>query len=198
MELTTELQAVNAILRAIGEAPVDTLDDQDLVDAYMAHDTLREVTREVLSMGWAINEVHEYELKPDNDNEIPLPSTLLWLSAKGSQYGGQVVPRGKRLYNSVKGTYKFDGKVKVYAVFMLDWDEIPEPFRRFITMRAARRFAQQVLGSNTVVEFAQADESNAMIECEQMDAEMRNYSAKESYNIWKMTDGRNALKTGVL
>lgn len=54
MELTctTELEAVNALLGAVGETPVNTLEDLGFTDAAIALSVLRSKSRETQSKGW--------------------------------------------------------------------------------------------------------------------------------------------------
>ena len=52
---TTELEAINIMLAAIGEAPINKLTDTLPVDARLAQSTLTEVSKEVQSEGWSFN-----------------------------------------------------------------------------------------------------------------------------------------------
>lgn len=60
---TTELEALNAVLKSIGEAPVDLLESEqpDVQTSLLA---LREATREVQSGNWRFNTQHAYRLSP--------------------------------------------------------------------------------------------------------------------------------------
>jgi tail tube protein len=64
LNATTELEAVNAMLAALGEAPLASLDVDATPDIIVAINTLRDATREVQSMGWDFNREWGYELKP--------------------------------------------------------------------------------------------------------------------------------------
>jgi len=61
---TTELEAVNAMLSAIGEAPIAqaALTTITAADVDMAVNLLRNTTREVLSMGWKFNTEFGFQL----------------------------------------------------------------------------------------------------------------------------------------
>ena len=52
---TTELEAINIMLAAIGEAPINTLVGTLPVDARIAQSTLSEVNKSVQSEGWSFN-----------------------------------------------------------------------------------------------------------------------------------------------
>lgn len=67
LALTTELEAVNAMLSAIGEPPLPAGTDLSIAtqaDVVMALNLLRNTTRDVQSMGWKFNTEHGFQLAP--------------------------------------------------------------------------------------------------------------------------------------
>ena len=64
---TTELEALNEMLAVIGEAPVlqAELDTPTQADVTLAVNTLKDVTRQVLSMGWRFSTEWGYEIGPE-------------------------------------------------------------------------------------------------------------------------------------
>ena len=52
---TTELEAINIMLAAIGEAPVNTLTGTLPVDVKIAQSTLVEINKAVQAEGWSFN-----------------------------------------------------------------------------------------------------------------------------------------------
>lgn len=113
---TTELEAVNAMLSAIGEAPIDDVDTATQADVLMAINTLRNVTREVQSMGWRFNTEFGYQVAPeastfewtDTDDEVTdlniflPPSGLIrfTVTPTAEQNGLDVVIRPSRSYTA--------------------------------------------------------------------------------------------------
>jgi hypothetical protein len=81
----TELQAVNYMLRQIGEAPIAQaeLDTVSREDVQVAIDVLRQTLAKVLSHGWLFNTDFEYRIAGDVDEEeeflgtFSVPSNLL-------------------------------------------------------------------------------------------------------------------------
>lgn len=68
---TTELEAVNAMLSAIGEAPITTLSPLPTApDVVMAINLLRNQCREVCTMGWRFNMEWGYEIPPAVTNTV--------------------------------------------------------------------------------------------------------------------------------
>lgn len=79
---STELDAVNVILTNMGEAPIDTLDEDDLpLDAEKAWSILAEVSEAVQIKGWFWNtETTTYAVDSDGTIKLPLERpTGVWL-----------------------------------------------------------------------------------------------------------------------
>lgn len=64
LNATTELEAVNAMLAALGEAPLADLASVTQPDFVTAINTLRDAVREVCDMGWRFNTEFGYQLAP--------------------------------------------------------------------------------------------------------------------------------------
>ena len=77
MTATTELEAVNIMLAAIGEAPINSLTGTVPVDVRLAQSTLNEVNKEVQSEGWSFNTEINVELTRDGDDQVALASNVL-------------------------------------------------------------------------------------------------------------------------
>jgi hypothetical protein len=80
----TELEAVNAMLLSIGQAPVNTLNVSGLTDVSVARDKLSEVTRRVLSRGYSFNTDDNYPLSPDAESVILIPKGALKVKPSGT------------------------------------------------------------------------------------------------------------------
>ena len=52
---TTKLEAINSMLTAIGESPVNTITQATTTDVSIALSTLENVSREIQSQGWFFN-----------------------------------------------------------------------------------------------------------------------------------------------
>lgn len=202
---TTELEAVNSMLTAVGQTPLplgtdlSTATDADVV---IAINTLAKACREVQSAGWRFNTVLGYQLAPlglspkyvwtetgtggtvtVTLNIFSLVETtpyniLSWKLTPCWQNGDlDMVERNPlATYDGFPGvrvlydrTYNRDGaEAARYAYLYLDlvtaeaFDDMPESARRYVTIRAARQFAQQVLGSPEIRAFTREDEMMAL------------------------------------
>lgn len=160
MAKTTKLEAVNTILSVIGEAPINTLSPPGFPAASMALAVLEEVNRAVQTQGWNFNTETDVELTPDVNQEILLPDNILDID---SIEGRNLVERQNKLYDKDENTFLFDDPVKVEWKLLLDFEEIPEAARHYITIRAARVFQNRQVGSEVLNSFTEQDELKAMV-----------------------------------
>ncbi len=176
LQQTTELEAINVMLTNIGESPVTTLNDPDVVDAGIARTILSSINREVQSQGWWFNIDKQREFAPTSSNQIQLPVNTLRVDTTGLTADKNYVQRGRFLYDVVKHTYTIDKPVTIDIVQGLDFDEIPETARRYITLRAARVFQERMLGTPTLSSFNEGDEVNSLASLKSEHAEAADHN----------------------
>ena len=181
---TQELPAVNQILQSCGQAPVTTL-DQTNPDVAIAYQTLLEVSREVQAEGWSFNKEYNYEMTPDNNNEILIPNNMLQidLSQNAANMDKDVIRRSGKLYDKANHTYTFTDKVECDVTWLFDWVDIPTPIADFITARAASTVSSRIVGDGTQYQILQQKEAftRAMAmeyECNQGDYTYFGHSGK--------------------
>ncbi|MCA2979539.1 MAG: hypothetical protein INH37_14785 [Myxococcaceae bacterium] len=151
VNLTTELEAVNAMLIGIGEDPVNSLDTAATADVAVAKQILREVSREVQSDGWDFNSETEFPLTRGQDGTITVPPNVLSLDISDSMSARfDITVRGRKVYDKVAHGFTFAEDLKVDVVWLLEFEELPETARRYIALAAAERFQKRVLGSTNV------------------------------------------------
>ena len=167
--LTTQLEAVNTMLGYIGEAPVNSISNTSElpVSAANAVTILDEISREVQSEGWHFNTTKEHKLTPVND-AITLPSNTLQVDHEGGD-NIDLVQRGLSLYDRKNKTYTFTSDIEVTLVELLDWDNMPEQARRYITLRAARSLQSRLVGSRELEALIIRDEFSAKANLEMSD-----------------------------
>lgn len=187
---TTELNAINTMLSAIGESPVNTVENSGLVDAVMAKQILDDVGRGVQSRGWHFNTEKAMVLTPTfPDKNIELPPTLLRIDTVHGDTHMDVVQRGKRLYDRRNHTYQFDRSITVDMVILLPFDELPEPARQYITIRSARTFQERVVGSVDLSQFNSKDELRALVSLREMEADTADYNIlSDDYSVARVLD----------
>tara|TARA_Y100000052_G_scaffold19006_1_gene18631 strand:- start:1 stop:609 length:609 start_codon:yes stop_codon:yes gene_type:complete len=159
---TTELECINIMLAAIGEAPVNSLTGTLPVDARIAQSTLSEVNKSVQSEGWSFNTEIDVTFTRDNSNNINIASNILRIDANIHQHPTlDPIQRGLKLYDRLNNTYEFDEDLICTVVYFRDFNEIPEPARHYINIQAARKFVDRLVSDQTLRSYTQQDEARA-------------------------------------
>lgn len=159
---TSELSAVNSMIGTIGEAPVSTLIDTDLVDVETALTVLREETRKVLAHGWDFNTDCGFPLMSDPvTNHIKVPQAALQVRPDNPRY----TVRGSMVYD--KDTFSLAHPAGTTITATVYWamafEELPEVTRQYITTRACRLFQNRTAHSQIIRSFTQEDETEARV-----------------------------------
>jgi hypothetical protein len=145
----TELDAVNAMLRAIGEAPVNDLDeDSDVSEASIARGVLHEISREIQDLGLECNTESDYPMTIDSNGFIYLSDNIIRIDPMDPTL--KVVQRGNRLYDAKNHTYVFTKTLKCEVQWFLPFDDLPHHAAAYIAIVALRRFVGDVLGDEGI------------------------------------------------
>ena len=159
---TTELESINIMLAAIGEAPINSLTGTLPVDARLAQSTLTEVNKEVQSEGWSFNTEIDVTLTRDASKQIALPQDVLRVDANIHQHPTiDPIQRGLKLYDRLNNKYEFDEDLICTIVYLRTFSEIPEPARRYIIIKAARVFVDRLVSDQGLRTYTQQDETRA-------------------------------------
>ena len=142
-----ELQAVNMLLSAIGEAAVSSLETATTVDVTQAKNLLSNINREVQQKGWHFNTEWDVILSLDSDSRIPLGTSVLSIYSPTKL----TTIRGREgspfLYDLDKNTFTWGASVNdAVTITLLDFEDIPQTARQYITTKAARIFQEEIIG----------------------------------------------------
>jgi hypothetical protein len=174
--LTTELEAVNEMLNAIGEGQVSSLDTGN-ADVQQCVRLLRDHSRKVQKRGWWFNTDHEYELTPNGNDHLVLPANTLKVDPAGvDRWEKPWVQRGLKLYNPSEHTFVFTKSVKVDLVTGLDWDSLPQTARDYITACAGLEFTDTDMASEVRHSFTKRRMEDAWLELLKEEAEASDYN----------------------
>lgn len=153
MGALSKLDAVNRMLRASGEQPVNTLLTVS-GDALLAEQILDEVTLEYQITSQTFNSFEEYII-PDANGEIALPENTIHIDTIDEHAGVKVAPRGNRLfwymhYNTPKNTFDFSELslsqgLKVRRVLKTEFEDMPTPPQFAVADEAARRYQMMTM-----------------------------------------------------
>lgn len=171
----TELEAVNMMLRAIGEATVTSTasTQQDTADALQM---LKEEIRRLCAEGWWWNTDEEVELS-ETSNLITLPTNALFADpiyaykdvAVRDDGAGNLV-----LYDRDNNTttWATGTTIKCKIIRALAFDDLMESARDYVAMAAAQKFVKYKMGEEGMVTFTEQDliRARARLEKDQDDA----------------------------
>mgnify|MGYP001024817008 CR=1 FL=1 len=157
--VSTELDAINLILSSIGEAPVNSLTESESIDVDNARRLLSTVSRTVQRQGWQFNTLNNVVIKPDtNSKKVRYnPSWIKVIAMDGMIY----VKRGDFLYNLTEKTDTFKNDIQLNIIEAIDFEDLPDEFKSYITAEAAIYFQERYLGDDSVSQELRMEEAKA-------------------------------------
>ena len=189
----TELSAVNSILGAIGQSPVTTINYENPEISFI-YNILTEVNKDVQNEGWHFNTEYHVKVTPDANKNITLPVKTLRYDFydEGNNKTRDVVVRDGKLYDLVDHTNEFTGDAYLDVVTLYAFSDLPNPFQRYITYRAASRAATQLVSNPQLVQLLQQQEASARAtcmeyECSQGDHNYFGFGHDTNYRSYKPT-----------
>ena len=189
----TELSAVNSILGAIGQSPVTTLNYENPEISFI-YNILTEVNKDVQNEGWHFNTEYHVKVTPDANKNLTLPDKTLRYDFydEGNNKTRDVVVRDGKLYDLVDHTNEFTGDAYLDVVTLYAFTDLPNPFQRYITYRAASRAATQLVSNPQLVQLLQQQEASARAtcmeyECSQGDHNYFGFGHDTNYRSYKPT-----------
>ena len=200
---TSKIEAVNSMLSTIGEAPVNSL-SSGLVDAETAETILNEVSRSIQAQGWNFNTEPDYTIIADSDGNVVLPSNVLRADLADSQTKfrsskNEYIQRGNKIYDKRQHTFNIGKDLKLDVIVLLDFTDLPEVARRYITVKSARIFQERVVGSDTLSAMNRNDEQEALFALREMEGDNGDYNIFDDYGTASVLDrsiGTKVIRNG--
>jgi hypothetical protein len=168
----SELEAVNLLLSAIGEAAVSSLETATTVEVTQAKNLLSNVNRAAQQKGWHFNTEWDVVLTRDSDNRIPLSESILSVY----QPGQLMTIRGRSgsmfAYDLDNNTFTWTKNLNnAVTITLLDFIDTPNTFRQYVTTRAARIFQEEIIGQVSAETVNRQEEAEAYADLLDDDAE---------------------------
>ena len=168
----TELEAVNILLAAIGEAAVSSLETATTVEVTQAKKLLSNVNRAAQQKGWHFNTEWDVVLTRDSDDRIPLSESILSVY----QPGQLMTIRGRSgsmyAYDLDNNTFTWTKNLNnAVTITLLDFIDSPNTFRQYVTTRAARIFQEEIIGQVSAETVNRQEEAEAYADLLDDDAE---------------------------
>ena len=201
IDLDTELSAVNSILGAIGQAPITQLKDPTTgaitnanPEIQFIYNLLKDANVDVQAEGWHFNTEKHVEYKPDSTTgKIAIAADILQLDVTDgwAKRNYDVVRRSGYLYDKFDHTDDFSDISEIYldVVKLYNFEDVPPVFRRFITYRASRQAAVQLVANPQLVNLLGSQEAFARAalmeyECNQGNHTMFGLPEDSTYNAY--------------
>lgn len=166
----SELEAVNLCLAQIGEDSISDLEVSGVSDVATARDTLHRISREVQSQGWHFNKDTEWPLSPDPaSGEVSIPANAL--SCDPSYVGKRYVDRAGKFWDLANRTFNIGEVVKCDICWFFPFEELPQPARAYIAIRAARVYQRQDLGAESIDALTEDEEVRARANLDRWESE---------------------------
>jgi len=161
----TEIDAVNQMIVSIGQAPVNSITNTGILDVETAKLALDTTLRDVLTRGWSFNSDYDYTISPDGSNNIIVPTNAMWVDPVNRSKDYVIRDNGGTLmlWDKNNQTFTITQDVDVNIIYAYEFDEIPQPARQYIAIRAARIWQAQVIGSDVLFSYTQLMEEEALI-----------------------------------
>ncbi len=144
---TTKLEALNLMLQAVGESPVSSYDVTSTEDVVSAKKKLDEVVLEVQNRGYIWNTELCFPLTRDLSGRITTPANALRVDFTPDSSVDPVV-RGNKVYDRKTFGYVFSKNLTADIVLLLDFEEMPQSARNYVTARAIRKFEDVSFGNS--------------------------------------------------
>ena len=199
IDTDTELSAVNAILGAIGQSPVTTI-NYDNPEVSFIYNLLRDSNVDVQAEGWHFNTEKHVQYKADSTtNKIPIATNVLKIDVSDGWVARQydVVIRNGNLYDKFDHTDDWselssDG-IYLDVITLYEFEKIPTVFQRYIIYRASRQAATQLVANPQLTQLLANQESLARAslleyECNQGNPTMFGFpedSVYTTYQPWR-------------
>lgn len=197
IDLDTELSAVNSILGAIGQAPVTSL-VYDNPEISFIYNLLRDANVDTQAEGWHFNTERHIKYTPDSvTGKIAIANDVLQMdvSEGWTRREYDVVRRSGYLYDKIDHTDDFSSidSIDLDVVKLQNYEDLPVIFRRYITYRASRMAATQLVANPNLVKLIAQQEalSRAALmeyECNQGNHSMFGFpenTVYQTYQPWR-------------
>ena len=197
VDIDTELSAVNAILGSIGQSPISGLDFANPEISFIFN-LLKESNQDVQNEGWTFNLEYHIKETVGADNKIIIESNVIRLDNEDTWDRTRDFVRRKdsdgiwKLYDRVNHTFEYPDDEYFYLnkVRLLNFEDIPTVFQRYIIYKASGRAAVQLVSNRELQQMLSTFELQARAtcleyECNQGDHNFMGWPDESAYQSYK-------------
>lgn len=173
----TELEAVNSLLSAIGEAAVSSLETATTVEVTQAKNLLSNVNRETQQKGWHFNTEWDVTLTRDSDNKIPIGSSVLSVYVENKLTTIRGISGVMYIYDLDNNTFTWTSSLtNAVTITLLDFQDTPQAVRQYVTTKAARIFQEEIIGQVSAETVNRQEEAESYADLLDDEAERAGYN----------------------
>ena len=193
----TELSAVNAILGAIGQSPVTSINKTNPEIGFI-YNLLRDSNVDLQAEGWHFNTERHVKYTPEDVGgikKIAIGNDILKMDVTDgwSKRNYDVVKRNGYLYDKYDHTDDWDeltDGIDLDIVRLISYEDLPEVFKRYIIYKASTRAATQLVGNPQLAQLLAQQEALARAaimeyECNQGNHTMFGLPEDSTYNAYQ-------------
>ncbi len=175
----SELNMINDSLLSIGETPflegtvVDTLPVG--TDGDTAKRLVRTTMIEVQSRSWYFNLDYNFPLIPDSNKFITMPPNTLRMDFGNTEFRHQYTIKNGKVYDYINRTFVIEQKLYADVTWLVDYTNLPPEAYEYISLRAARKFQQKVIGAQETDTFTVRDESDAYTNLQRLQLQSQDF-----------------------
>ena len=180
IDTETELSAVNAILGAIGQSPVTSIDKTNPEIGFI-YNILRDSNVDVQNEGWHFNTEKHVEYTPDAvTGKIQVGNDILKMDVTDGWVKRQydVVKRNGYLYDKYDHTDDWSDHTSIHldVTRLFSFEDLPSPFKIYIIYKSATRAATQLVGNPQLAKLLQQQELLSRATCMEYECGQGNHS----------------------
>jgi len=179
IDTETELSAVNSILGAIGQSPINEL-VFDNPEVSFIYNILRDSNVDVQNEGWHFNTERHVSYTPDSNGKIAIGDDILRMDVTDGwdkrEY--DVVKRNGYLYDKYDHTDEWTdvSEMLLDIVKLFTFTDLPMVFQRYIIYRASRLAATQLVVNAQLVQLLAQQEIAARAACVEYECNQGNHN----------------------
>ncbi len=180
----SKLDMINTCLLAIGEVPyvdgtlVNTLPLG--TDGETAKRIVETTMVEVQARGWYFNMDYDFKLLPDSGHFITMPPNTLRVDFGNAGDKHQYTLKTGSIYDYLNQTYIINKTLEADVIWLVDYAVLPPEAYEYISLRAARKFQQKVIGASEIDTFTVRDESDALINMQRRQLQSQDFNIQNS------------------
>ena len=189
----TELEAINRMLSAIGQAPVTTVEESN-PDVAICQRTLTQVSQEVQSEGWTFNTFYNKKVTPDTDELIIIRPTKIVAGVRdhtmqmdlsqNTYYSRDKDTIAKQkddnicLYDKITCSFKWGtDPIEVDTIeYFADLASLPPAAQNYIVSKASSRVSMRTVGDTNQFSILKQEEEYARTQLQQYEMSQGDYT----------------------